>query len=176
LGKKVKTKINRRKNMRRILFLLGIILFVNSTGLGQVLLIEHFPYANKDEFTSGGWAIHDSGSKGYDIAILSGSLSYPGYMTGEGNRVELAYNRDIDRSRSLGSQFSSGGLYCSFLLKVTGDPSTSGGYFLHFMASYGAHGATVYIKKVGTNTFDLGVRVRPSTSDGPQWANRSFEF
>jgi hypothetical protein len=175
LGKKVKTTNKlEEKAMRRILFLLGIVvLFVSSTGLGQVLLIEHFPYANTDEL-SGVWTIH-SGTTG-DIAILSGSLSYSGYMAGEGNRVELAYSREFDRSRSLGSQFSSGGLYCSFLLKVTGDPTTSGGYFLHFMSSGGGHGATVWIKKVGTNTFDLGVRVRPSTSDGPQWANRSLSF
>jgi hypothetical protein len=175
VGKESKNKNKlEEKAMRRILFLLGIVvLFVSSTGLGQVLLIEHFPYANTDEFTSGGWTIH-SGTT--DMVIKSGSLGYPGYMVGEGNRIELSESRTVDRGKDLDQSYSDGAIYCSFLLYVTGAPSGSGTYFLHFFqgTSGSTFGGSVWIRQSGSG-FQLGVNVR-TTATNTQWASATLSY
>jgi hypothetical protein len=77
---------------------------------------------------------------GIVVAVLSGSLSFPGYMASEGNKVELTFSKGTDASRPLDQQYGAGSvLYASFLMKVIGTPGTTGAYFFHLMPPTGTY-------------------------------------
>ncbi len=161
---KIKTKIVEVAVGKILLFLfLSLAPFI---ALGQIW-IEHFNYTAGDTLKDEtGWTLHSGGG---GIPVLSGSLSYPGYMASEGNKVELYSGRGTDRGRNLDQNYSSGAIYCSFLMRVTGAPTAGGTYFLHFFQGTSGtfFGGSVWIKQGSdpSSTFRLGVNVRTTTAN-----------
>ncbi len=157
--------------MKKALFILFFV-FAPFIAWGQIW-IEHFNYNPGDTLPDGTNWIWHSGKDG--IQVLSGSLSFPGYMASEANRVKVDSVRTTDASRLLDQQYSTGAIYASFLMKVTGTPSTSGTYFFHFMRGATTFfGGRVWIKRSSSpTTFQLGVSV---TSNSPVWYNQDLSL
>ncbi len=151
--------------MRKVYYFLLLLIFP-SIVWGQIIWLDHFSYM--DTLPDGTYWTKHSGAD--TVPVLPGSLSYPGYMAGEGNKVELKYNRYADVGRNLDQTYSDGAIYCSFLIKVT-DTSNDTTYFFHFFqgTSGTIFGGSVWIRRAGFG-FQLGINARTSKAN-TQWAS-----
>jgi hypothetical protein len=102
---------------------------------------------------------------GDDLVIASGSLSYPGLAASTGNKV-IFDGSGIDAAK-LFTQQTSGTVYYSFLLNVTGLGSlgTTGGYFSGFTEGTGnIFGSTIWTRQDGTG-YDIGLNPRTTAAN-----------
>ena len=87
-----------------------------SVARGALLLQDSFNYTNGNLAGQGPWIGYGTGTP---IQVQSGNLSYPGFGLSSGS--ELAMNAlGTNGAYSTFSSVSSGSVYCSFLLAVTG--------------------------------------------------------
>jgi len=112
--------------------------------------------------TQTGWTLLNSGD---DLAIVSGSLTYPGLLGSTGNKVSFA-GGGIDAAKVF-TQQTTGTMYFSFLLNVTslGSLNTTGGYFTAFNEGTGTNfGATVWLRSDGAG-YDIGINPRTTAAN-----------
>jgi hypothetical protein len=137
---------------------------------GQLLLSESFNYTanatNGLRSNSGGlWTNLNTGDS---ILTVNGNLSYPGYPTSVGNKIQFDGD-GIDVIRFFSPQSTIGStIYGSFLLKITqlGSLNTTGGYFFSLTSSNTNYAACVHVRRTTTNatTFQLGISTRSTST------------
>lgn len=145
-------------------------MLLSVTTMGQ-LLTEQFNYtadATNGLFTqsSGAWELLNTGDS---ILVGSGNLSYTGLPSSVGNKIKFD-GAGSDARRSFTSQ-TSGTVYCSFILNVTGLGSlnTTGGYFAGFIQGTTTNfGSTTWLRLDGSG-FNIGVNPR-TTPANTAWA------
>jgi hypothetical protein len=113
--------------------------------------------------TQPGWLLLNTGD---DLVIASPSLSYAGLPASTGNKVTFG-GAGIDASKEF-APVSTGTVYFSILLNVTdltAVTSTTGGYCLGFISTGSSFGATIWLKKIDANTFNIGVNPRTTAAN-----------
>lgn len=113
--------------------------------------------------TQAGWAVLNTGD---DLVLASPSLTYAGLPASTGNKVTFG-GAGIDASRDFAA-VSTGTVYYSILLNVTdltAVTSTTGGYCLGFISTGSSFGATMWLKKIDANTFNIGVNPRTTAAN-----------
>ncbi|MEO8230912.1 MAG: T9SS type A sorting domain-containing protein [Ignavibacteriota bacterium] len=115
---------------------------------------EEFDFAANDNLTLHGWVAHSAGGTNPNT-VNDGGLIFPGYpSSGIGNAALISGNsEDIHRLFPL---VSSGSVYVSFMMNVTGAPT---GYFFHLAPN--PHNtfdfrARVWLKTNGSNGLAVG--------------------
>jgi len=101
--------------MRKIFYMILILLITAVYSYSQVNLVEEFNYPAGDTLTQHGWVNH-SGTGSF-IVLSSGSLSYPGYVSSNiGNMVEVnggSGSRE-DVTKTFTPDSTAGAVYASF--------------------------------------------------------------
>lgn len=127
--------------------------------------------------TQTGWAAVNTGD---DLAIASGSLSFPSLVTSIGNKVQFA-GGGIDAVKLFTNQ-TTGTVYYSFLLNVTsaaGVTDPNGGYFAGFVnsASTTGFGGCVWLKRDTDAKYFIGLSARSSGSTPlAQYTTASYDI
>lgn len=163
--------------MKKLNFLLALAFCVAVMGgvaQSQELMVEHFNYAT-GQLTAASGGANVSGSQwvtntgtGFFIQVTAGSLTYPNYLPGVGNKINIVSTTASaeDTYRQFSTQVA-GTTYAAFLVNVTDttglDPNTDtiGDYFAGFIQT----GSTtnfadrISIKTGGVaGTYNLGLR------------------
>ena len=115
--------------------------------------------------TQPGWTLLNTGD---DLVIASPSLTYSsaGYPASTGNKVTFG-GSGIDASKDF-APVSTGTTYYSVLLNVTdltAVTSTTGSYYLGFISTGSSFGATLWLKKIDANTFNIGINPRTTVAN-----------
>lgn len=139
----------------------------------QLLFDENFSYSPGllENVSGGKWFRFPQGSTAKNIEVLQGNLSYPGYVSSEGNYIFLEGVSSVQWLQRKCDSISSGSLYVSFLMSVKNmlnlDPAGVG--FFSINQSYQNNPKShVYIRKTAfPDKFQLGVRkaITPVFSD-----------
>jgi hypothetical protein len=127
--------------------------------------VEPFDYTAAATLqTQAGWALLNSGD---DLLIASPSLTYSGLAASTGNKLKFD-GAGIDAGKDF-ANVAANTVYYSLLLNVTDltpTTSTTGGYFAGFVQGTGSSfGATLWVKKIDANTFNLGVNPRTTAAN-----------
>ena len=163
------------KLLLKTITLATLLLFVGYSGWGQVTL----PHYDGIEYTVGqglqtqsGWTAVNTGD---DLLIATGNLFYPGLKTPIGNKITFA-GSGIDASKAFTDQ-TSGTVYYSFLMKVTGLGSlnATGGYFTGLASNSTNFGATVWTGLDGEG-YKIGINPRTSTTTNMVWVSGTQEL
>lgn len=144
------------------------LLFVSLTGVsfGQ-LLTETFSYPDATILqTQSGYTALNSGD---DLLISNGSLNYTGLLASTGNKLAFG-GAGIDASRDLTTSQTTGTIYGSLLVNVTdltlnSAPSATGGYQFGFISTGTNFGATLWIKRIDANTYNIGINSRTTAAN-----------
>lgn len=158
--------------MKTRFLLLVLLVGLSYLGWGQVTL----PHLDPLNYTVGadlsaqtGWTALNSGDA---LLIASGNLSFTGLPASTGNKVTFD-GSGIDAAK-LFTQQTTGTVYYSFLLKITGLGSlgTTGGYFSGFTEGTGTtFGATVWLRKDAGNVgYNIGINPR-TTAANTAWVS-----
>lgn len=137
-----------------------------NAGASTLILNEQFNYStgqltsvNSGANVSGGTWVNFSGTSNV-INVVSGSLSYTGYVPATGNSVRLINGSAEDAYTAFASEVTSGKVYIAFLVNVTSttglpaNTSTTGDYFAGFLPS------------TSTTTFSARVSIRTGSVAG----------
>jgi hypothetical protein len=141
--------------LKRISVLLSILFATWHFGAGQALLVENFDYSvgSLPVSPASVWVQVNSGNA---VQVISGSLSYTGYLPGVGNSITIASGLDY---KAPITPCTSGSVYAAFLINVT-TTTTAGDYIFHFMESTTStyYKGRVWLKQGTTaSKFYLGV-------------------
>ncbi len=112
--------------------------------------------------------------------IISGSIAIPGLSLGEGNSIRMVPGAGPSPRLSLGTPFlaANSSIYYSFAFNVNtlGNLSTSGAFFAGFNNTFGSQtttpsvvGARLYLRRVGTSGFNIGISKTGTTSADWYW-------
>jgi hypothetical protein len=121
---------------------------------------ENFNYTVGTLLTANGWTAH-SGANTFPITVSSPTISYSGYpLSGIGNEVSIVSGNAEDVNYGFSSQ-SSGSVYASLLVNISGITGTSGDYFFHYTPTSGTSTGTfsgrVYVKKDASSKIAFGI-------------------
>ena len=147
-------------------FVLFIFLAAAGSSFSQNLLTDDFDYPVRDSLEGiGGWQRSGANSI-YNVKVVAPGLTYSGYPgSGIGNSVYFSNNPEGDIVLHNFETQTSGSLYMAFMLRVDylGITATEG-YNIGFDESGGATNLNtrLYIKKINTTTFKLGIAKRSS--------------
>lgn len=127
--------------------------------------LENFSYAAAATLqTQPGWVAINTGD---DLIIAAPSLSYTGLSESFGNKLKFD-GAGIDAGKDF-ANVAANTVYYSFLLNVTDltpTTSTAGGYFAGLVQGTASNfGATLWVKKIDANTFNLGVNPRTTVAN-----------
>lgn len=138
-----------------------------------LILNEQFDYTagqltsvNSGANVSGGKWVNFSGTSNV-LNVVSGSLSYTGYVASAGNSVRMINGSAEDAYTAFSSAVTTGKVYVAFLVNVTSatglaaNSSTTGDYFAGLLPSTSttALSSRISIRAGATaNTYNLGVR------------------
>ena len=143
-----------------------LLLVVTSVSFAQQVppFYEGFNYASPGVLqTQPGWLALNTGD---DLVIATPSLTYAGLPASTGNKVTFG-GAGIDASKEFAA-VSTGTTYYSVLLNVTdltAVTSATGGYCLGFISSGSSFGATLWLKKIDANTFNIGINPRTTAAN-----------
>ncbi|MGH2667197.1 T9SS type A sorting domain-containing protein [Flavobacterium sp.] len=151
--------------MKKIYFLSALL--ISSLSFGQVALPHHdaLNYTVGQALqTQTGWTVLNTGD---DLAITAGNLSYPGMPASAGNKIAFG-GAGIDAGKDFTSQ-TTGTVYYSLLLNVTdltATTSVTGGYCAGLVqGTSSSFGATLWLKKIDANTFNIGINTRTTAAN-----------
>jgi len=118
--------------MKKLILLTLFLMFAVSSLSAQVLMVEEFDYPAGDTLNDHGWYGHSQPNVN-PVFIVSGSLSYPGYVSSDiGNKATLiggsGSREDLTR---VFEPDSVSNVYASFLAKII-SASTTADYIFHF--------------------------------------------
>jgi len=139
---------------------------LTSVSFGQ-LLTETFSYPDATVLqTQSGYTALNTGD---DLLISTGSLSYTGLLASTGNKLVFGA-AGIDASRDLSTSQTTGTVYGSLLVNVTdltlnSAPSATGGYQFGFISTGTNFGATLWIKRIDANTYNIGINSRTTAAN-----------
>lgn len=96
----------------------------------------------------------------------AGGLALLGYpSSGIGGSIELRTADDDIKRQFASTSVTSGSVYASFLINMSGSTSTIDDYFISFMDSSSSYLGRVMIQKKNANQYSLGVSKQMTTSD-----------
>ncbi len=112
--------------------------------------------------------------------IVGGSIAIPGLSLGQGNSIRMVPGAGPSARLSLGAPFlaANSSIYYSFAFNVNtlGNLSTSGAFFAGFNNVAGSQtatpsvvGARLYLRRVGTSGFNIGISKTGTTSADWYW-------
>lgn len=141
--------------------------FLSSLSYAQVTL----PHYDGFDYTAGqalqtqtGWTLLNSGD---DLLVTANNLSYSGLQASTGNKVTFD-GTGIDAGKDFTSQ-TANTTYFSILLNITdltNATSTTGGYQFGFVQGTSSNfGATIWIKNVDNNTYNIGINPRTTAAN-----------
>lgn len=130
-------------------------------------VIEHFDYTDASTLGSqSAWKMLNSGD---EMLIASGNLDYTGLEASTGNKI--TFDETGSETYTAFSDVTSGTVYASFLLKVTGFQTgsnidvTDGGYIAALAGSTSGYDARFWVRPnpdTSGTTFDIGFGVESS--------------
>ncbi|TZF85505.1 T9SS type A sorting domain-containing protein (plasmid) [Pedobacter sp. BS3] len=153
--------------MKRIYITLIGILLLPFVGSAQLLLNESFDYAasssnDLNEQSGGLWTVFES-STGSPALVTEGSLTYPGYYTSAGNKIQFD-GAGKGYYRSIPGQ-TTGTLYGSCIINVTSLPTSTAGDHFIFLGNSSATMSAVYIRAAATpGKFNIGLGKRKGSA------------
>lgn len=112
-----------------------VFFLTTSIMLGQSnYLVDNFDYTAGQALTDNGWNVHSGGTTN-PVTVSSEGLSWTGYIGSAIGNAALVTNTGQDVNKRFGADISSGTVYASFLLKLTGKTalptSSTNPYFFH---------------------------------------------
>ena len=174
--------------MKRFLTLLVMSFFIVSIVSAQRLLTEDFNYSAGDlTNVSGGLWHHYSGTI-KPIQVVSGNLTYPGYVTDPTTEAKIMLDTAKLNAEDAYIEFTkvdTGSVYCTFLLNVLDNSSLlsnnsdTGEFFISFLPakSHKKNVGGVAIKKGNqSKTFQLGVFARIDPQLGIDWVPQNYSL
>ena len=151
-------------------------ILLTALSFGQVTL----PHYEGLDYTSGaalqtqtGWTLLNSGD---DLAITTGSLSFPNLVASTGNKVGFG-GGGIDAYKAFTAQ-TSGTVYYSLLLNVgsmTGVTDPNGGYIAGLAFDNTSFGGTLWTKRVDDTNFNIGIEVRTAVGALTTYTTGSYQ-
>ncbi|MFY7889038.1 MAG: T9SS type A sorting domain-containing protein [Spirosomataceae bacterium] len=136
-----------------VLFLSTLLSFLVTNPLSAQDFSEDFNFSGA--LTANSWTAHSAGGTSAQTTSATG-LSMTG-LNGSGNAVVLNTSGE-DVSKSLGTSYSSGSVYLSFLVNVSA-AKTAGDYFIHLIqgtTSSGTFYPRIFVKSV-TDGIQFGI-------------------
>ena len=150
--------------MKKIYFLTALILSAASFSQQAPPFLEPFNYAVAATLqTQTGWVAVNTGD---DLVIATPSLTYTGLAASTGNKLKFD-GTGIDAGKDF-ANVNSNTIYYSLLLNVTDltPTGTVGGYSVAFVQGTStSFGATLWLKKIDGNTFNIGVNPRTTLAN-----------
>jgi len=164
--------------MKKIFILLSLNLLVAYTVSAQRLLTEDFNYSAGSLISVSDSAWVHFGGTTKPIQVISGNLTYPGYVTNPTTNGLVSLDSAISNAEDADVNFSvdsaaidSGVIYCTFLLNVLkaenlfGDSSSKGEAFIGYLplTANASEAVGVAIKRAASGGIRLGVFSRIDT-------------
>lgn len=149
--------------MAKVYLSFCIIFLLCSKNYSQNLLTEDFMYKPLDSLeNSGNWTRSGINSP-FNITVVAPGLEYKDYVgSGRGNSCRITNDGEGDILQWFFSpDVTSGSVYLSFMFQVDSLPPTvTQGYFICLNPNTGGTylNTNLYIKRLSSNTFDIGVR------------------
>ena len=152
------------RTVTRLFVIVALLALLSPALWAQVKLPHYESFNYVPGSTLGGQGDWVNNNSGDSVAIVAGSLSYPGFPAASGNRIKFD-GAGVDPTKRFDST-TTGSVYYSFLVKVTsvGSLNSTGGYFAgYYNTTTGTTtGAPVWTRLDGAS-FDFGVSVRITT-------------
>ena len=150
------------------LIVISAIIFLCKDSNSQPLFVENFNYSVRDSIeNNGGWFTFGSVTN-KKIKVVSPGLSFTGYLgSATGNTSHLSNLPEGDIALNSFPQQSSGTVYMSFILRVDSLSATATeGYNICLDEAGGSTNlnSRVYIKKVSSSTFNIGIKKGSGTT------------